>query len=143
MLNTDRLTSSDLYRAASASLAVVALFALALAPETVLAGTNQINLGLTGQDGALRSIRDFLTGPLVKIGATIAMIAVLGGVVMRSQRGESITSLAAIGASLLVIINIDQVLQLLNVNTTTGSMMGSPEALSSATEAAISVPGLF
>lgn len=74
---------------------------------------------------ALLIIRGYLQGPVVKIAGTIAMAGILVGVIVRAQRQESIRSLAAVGVSLLIILNIQEVTGLLGISTG-ASMASSP-----------------
>lgn len=108
---------------AAFALAVVALAIGILAPEVALAGTGGgggVDLGI---EAALTTIRDYLQGPIVTIAGTISMIGILGMVIFRSQRGESITGLAAVAAALVVILNITSVFDLLGI-TAGASMAG-------------------
>ena len=108
------LQSKDLLRAAGAAALTLVVTTLLFLPELALAGGTSVNLGIVD---ALKNVRKFLTGEVVQIAATIAMVAVLGGVIVRSQRGESITSLVGVGVALVLITNIENVLNLLGISS--------------------------
>ena len=113
----------DLVRATAALALTLVVASLFFMPEVALAGTsvgNEVDLGLKE---ALGRVRDFITGDVVQIGATIAMVAVLGGIIVRSQRGESISSLIGVGVALVLISNIENVLVLLGIEQ--GAAMAS------------------
>jgi type IV secretory pathway VirB2 component (pilin) len=98
-------------------LVTLMLGAVFLSPEIVLAGSGGPALGI---DSALQNIIDYLTGPVAISVGTIAMIGILVGVLVRSQRGESIGGLAAAAASLLVILNIDSMIKLISASASAG-----------------------
>lgn len=110
------------------SIAFVTLLGLSMclliAPHLVLAGGTGPDLGL---QSALIQVRKFLTGPVVTAAATVAMVGVLYGIIIRSQRGESISSLAAIACSLILITNIEELMDLIGASA--GSSMISAESV--------------
>ena len=56
---------------------------------------------------------DYLTGPTAQILGSLAMVGVLYGVIMRSQRGESVASLTTIGIALILIMNLGELISYL------------------------------
>lgn len=105
----------------SSSLSGLALLFLLLTlvvPNIALATGTGPDLGL---QSALIQIRKFLTGPVVTAAATVAMVGVLYGIIIRSQRGESISSLAAIACALILITNIQELMDLIGASA--GSSM--------------------
>lgn len=133
--------SQDIKRAGMALVGLAAL-ALLTIPHFALAGGAGVDLGLKA---GIKGVRKFLTGPIATITATVAMIGVLAGIIMRSQRGESIGGLAAIGAALLLVLNVETILDL--IGATAGSSMATAQSaqLTSATtvETAVSVASVL
>lgn len=105
------------------TLLVLSIFPL-IFPHFAFAGGSGPDLGL---QSALIQVRKFLTGPVVTAAATVAMVGVLYGIIIRSQRGESISSLAAIACSLILITNIQELMALIGASA--GSSMMSAEAV--------------
>lgn len=118
---------NDLVRALAAVALTLVVATFFLVPEVALAGGQGtgVNLGLRN---ALRRVRNFMTGEVVQIGATIAMVAVLGGIIVRSQRGESISSLIGVGVALVLITNIDSVIDLLGIESSASMASMAPVA---------------
>lgn len=145
MLGTDSfdlqdVRTKDLRRA---SFTLLALLAVAILPEAAYASlsggsASGANLGI--QD-ALTTITDYITGPVATAAATVAMVAILGGIIVRSQRGESITSLASVGVALVVIVNIEEVMTLLGLSQ--GATMASPEKATAASEVSTLIAGIL
>jgi type IV secretory pathway VirB2 component (pilin) len=98
------------------ALAVVVLVCLLGALNPALASSTAPFLGFRGPTGALTQIREFLTGPTAELLGQAAMIGVLYGIVIRSSRGESISSLATVGACLLVLFSINDLLSLIGIS---------------------------
>ena len=97
---------------------LLALFALvlgALCPDLLFAGASEGYQPGIGIQTALITIQKTLQGPIARITAAISMIAVLGGIIFRSQRGESVNGLAAVGVAIILIMNIQTVLSVLGV----------------------------
>lgn len=80
----------------------------------IMATTSQKASGL-GIYSALKVIKNVLQGPIVVTAGTIAVIAILGTIIFRTQRGESIKSLAAVMVAVIMILNIDVLLNLFNI----------------------------
>ena len=117
----------DLARAAAAIALSVVFASLFLVPEFALAGGPGTSADL-GLRKALSRVRNFITGDVVQIGATIAMVAVLGGIIVRSQRGESISSLIGVGVALVLISNIENVIDLLGISSSASMASMAPAA---------------
>jgi uncharacterized membrane protein len=133
----DRIRSQDITRAGLALVGLAALSLVAI-PQVALATGAGVDLGLKA---GIKGVRKFLTGPIATITATVAMIAVLAGIIMRSQRGESIGGLAAIGAALLLVLNVETILDL--IGATAGSSMATAHSTTladpSTVETAVSI----
>lgn len=54
---------------------------------------------------------DALTGTTAQYVAGVGMIVILYGIVVRAQRGEPIQSLATIGASFIILVNVKDLLK--------------------------------
>lgn len=85
----------------------VALMLLVIEPSFAgsTSGPDSGSLELT-----LMNAVDYLTGPTAQILGSLAMCGVLYGVIMRSQRGESVASLTTIGIALILIMNLRELL---------------------------------
>lgn len=94
-------------------LALLVLLLSLLVPHPTFATGTGPDLGL---QSALIQVRKFLTGPVVTAAATVAMVGVLYGIIIRSQRGESISSLAAIACALILITNIQELMDLIGAS---------------------------
>ena len=90
----------------SGAVGVVLLLVMTQPSYAVSAGPG--NLELT-----LMNVVDYLTGTTAQILGSLAMVGVLYGVIMRSQRGESVSSLATIGVALILIVNLQDIIDLL------------------------------
>ena len=88
----------------------VAVMLLAIEPSFAgtASGPNSASLELT-----LMNAVDYLTGPTAQILGSLAMCGVLYGVIMRSQRGESVASLTTIGIALILIMNLGELISYL------------------------------
>jgi len=109
----------DALKNANAYTRKVATFLFALAvmgyTQAAVAGTSSGSSIQFGLQDALNEILAFIQGPIV---FTIISIAIIGGIMMmvvKSQRGESVSKLAVPVIGGLALLNIDTILEPLGI----------------------------
>jgi hypothetical protein len=103
------------FRQAGYGLLTALCLAVLTLPMASFAGAG----GSLGLASSLQGVLDYLQSDVAELVMFIALIGVLGGIIVRSQRSESIGGLASVAAAFVVLLNIDGITSILGTSTTT------------------------